>query len=251
MLSAVIITKNEETKIRGTIRSLDFCDEVIVVDDYSTDQTTQIAKTSGARIYKRSLNGNFAAQRNFGLAKARGDWVLFLDTDETVPPPLAQEIIRKLAKPGETVGFYFKRLDYFLGKPLRHGETGSVRLVRLARKDTGLWHRSVHETWSLSGPTKTISHPLHHHPHPDITSFLATINAYTTIEAKLRAASGARFNLFACLFYPPLKFLYNYFIKLGFLDGFPGLVMAVVMSLHSLCLRVKLYEVTRPNSLPS
>ena len=147
-ISAVVLTKNEEENIEKCIKSLSFCDEIIIIDDNSTDETISKIRMLNAKcqIYSRDLGGDFASQRNFGLQKANGDWVLFIDADETVSKKLADEIIKqiKVGKAGVN-GNYFKREDIFLGKKLKHGETGSVKLLRLAKKDKGTWKRKVHE----------------------------------------------------------------------------------------------------------
>lgn len=248
-ITAVILTKNNQTTLQRLITSLSWCHEIIVIDDQSTDNTIKLAKQSGARVLSRSLRHNFAAQRNFGLKQVRTDWVLFIDSDEIVTPPLAREI-----KSTITTSIYsaysLRRLDIFLGKKLRFGETGHINLLRLARINAGRWHRPVHEIWRIKGSVGQLKSPLYHSPHPTLAGFFNKINHYTDIEAGYRRR---QFDLFELIFYPPGKFFYNYFIKLGFLDGIPGLIMAVMMSLHSLLVRIKLYEksILGPASRPS
>src|SRR5690606_28768310 len=120
-----------------------------------------------------------------------------------------------------TAGYYFKRQDIFMGKPLKHGETASVRLLRLAQKGRGEWAGKVHETWNIKGVTQTFHYPLLHSPHPTIESFLEKINLYTSLEAAQRLQLGAKWSLFQTIAYPLAKFLQNYFLRLGFLDGLP------------------------------
>jgi len=127
------------------------------------------------------------------------------------------------------------------GNELMWGETGQLQLIRLARRQMGRWHRPVHEIWRIKGSVGQLKSPLYHYPHPTLADFFNKINHYTNIEAGYRRR---QFDLFELIFYPPGKFFYNYFIKLGFLDGIPGLIMAVMMSLHSLLVRIKLYEKT-------
>jgi glycosyltransferase involved in cell wall biosynthesis len=120
MISAVIITKNEEENIKRCLQSLSWCDEIIVVDDDSTDKTVEIAKKSGAKVYNRTMNSDFSAQRNFGLEKAKGDWVLFIDADEKVTSALWYEIMSHTNNPiNEYAGFYIKRIDTMWGKELK------------------------------------------------------------------------------------------------------------------------------------
>ncbi len=134
MISAVILTKNEEKNIQRCIKSLQWCEEIIIIDDYSIDNT--LSKVKGCKVFKRKLNGNFAAQRNFGLSKAKGDWVLFIDADEVVTKELQKEIVTRI-KYSERNGFYVKRKDIFLGRELNYGETGNTKLLRLSKRNSG------------------------------------------------------------------------------------------------------------------
>ena len=107
MISAVVLTKNEEGNIEECLKGLKFCDEIIVIDDGSTDKTVKIARRMGARVYARSLEGSYSKQRNFGLQKAKGDWVLFVDGDERIGNILRKEILEVVK--GDGAGFYLKR----------------------------------------------------------------------------------------------------------------------------------------------
>lgn len=238
-ISAVVLTRNEEANIVACLRSVAWCDERIVIDDESADQTVELARQEDARVFRRALRGDFAAQRNFGLQQASSDWVLFLDADERVPSDLADEVRQAITK-ADVLGFRVARQDLFLGKPLRFGETSNSRFLRLARKGSGQWARPVHELWEVRGRVETLKGKIRHHPHPTISEFLKEINHYTDIEAGSRRAKGERAGIVSLIGYPTAKFINNYLALLGFLDGFPGFVMAFMMSLHSLCVRVKL-----------
>ena len=134
-VSAVVLTRNEEQNVRACIESLAFCDEMLVVDDSSVDQTIKIAQNLGAKVYKRDLNGDFASQRNFGMKKAKSEWVLFIDADERVSEDLKEEIIESInEKNCKRVGFFIKRRDYIWGKFLKYGETGGAKFLRLIRR---------------------------------------------------------------------------------------------------------------------
>lgn len=238
MITVVILTKNEEKNIEECLKTLKWCDEIIVIDDYSEDKTAEIAEKLGAELFKHHLNNNFAQQRNFGLEKAKGEWVLFVDADEQISPELAKEIKQEVKK-GERYAFVFKRQDFFMGKPLKHGETANVRLLRMAKKD-GQWERLVHEVWKTKWRTKTLINPILHYPHPSISQFLSQINFHSTLHAEALRKEGIEFSLFRLIFNPLGKFLQNYFWRLGFLDGTAGFVMAIIMSLHSFLARAKL-----------
>ena len=240
MLSCVVLTKNEEKYLPRCLRTLKFCDEIVVVDDFSQDKTVAIAKKFGARVFQRRLNNNFAAQRNFGLQKAKGDWVLFVDADEEVTPQLRKELLQSI-KVGKYDGFYLGRQDYFLGKRLRFGETARVKLLRLAKKGKGQWRMPVHEVWRIKGKIGELKNPLLHRRHLTVAQFVDKLNFYSSIRAQQLYRQGVRSSWLTILAYPLGKFFYNYFWRLGFLDGQVGFVMAVLMSIHSFLVRAKLY----------
>lgn len=242
MISAVVLTKNEEKNIKPCLASLSWCDEIIVIDDNSTDRTIEIVKKTKAKIFVRSLDNNFSQQRNYGLQKASGDWVLFVDADEKVPSALWYEIMQHTNNTFDSFsGYYLKRTDFIWGKKLEHGETGNVKFLRLAKKDAGLWVGAVHEVWKVSGNTSVLNNFLLHYPHAGVENFLTEINYYTDIRAKELFEGNTKVSALTIFLYPAGKFIMNYFIKLGILDLVPGLVFALMMSLHSFLTRGKLW----------
>jgi glycosyltransferase involved in cell wall biosynthesis len=243
-ISAIVLTHNAAQTLEKTLASVRFCDEVIVIDDNSTDETVAIAKAKKATVYVRAVDGDFAAQRNFGLSKARGDWILFVDSDEVVSPILAKEI-KSATVQVDVNGFYLKRQDILWGKPLRFGETAHVRLLRLARSAKGKWHRPIHEVWKVSGVVATLTTPLSHMPHQTVTEFLRDINSYSTINAEYLYNAGTRVSLWHIIAYPVAKFLINYVGKQGFRDGVPGSIIALMMSFHSFLTRAKLWQLQK------
>jgi glycosyltransferase involved in cell wall biosynthesis len=242
MISAVILTKNEEKNIEECLRGLSWCDEKIVIDDNSTDKTVEIAKKMGAKVYTHAVKNDFSQQRNFGLEKAKEDWVLFVDADERVSSALWYEIVARINEPIENfAGFFLKRKDSIWGKELEHGEVGNIQLLRLARREAGKWEGRIHETWKVKGKTDTLKNPLFHYPHQTIAEFLQEINQYTDVRAYELYENKVTVNWFYILLYPKAKFIVNYFFKAGFLDGIPGLVLALMMSFHSFLVRGKLW----------
>lgn len=233
-ISAVVLVKNEEKNIKQCIKSLSFCDEVIVVDDYSTDNTAKIAKQKGARVFQRKLKNDFARQRNFGLKKAKGKWVFFVDADERVSKELKNETVQIVNDPlFPYAGCFVKRKDIILGKELKYGETGNIRLLRLAKRKKGKWIRRVHETWQIEGKKYVLRHPLIHRPHTTLKEFLKDINYYSTLHAKANLEEGKKSNILKIIFMPVLKFKLNFFLRRGFLDKTFGFVHAMLMSFHS------------------
>jgi glycosyltransferase involved in cell wall biosynthesis len=241
MISAIILSHNDGDSIEKTLDSLTWCDELIVIDDASTDNTREIVKKHKATVIQHALDSNFAAQRNIGLAKAKYEWILFVDSDEVVPEKLAQEIKSAVSLPGTAVGYSVKRNDWMWGRQLRHGETANVRLLRLAKKNAGKWERPVHEVWEVNGEVRELSYPLLHYPHPNVAQFLDNINFYSSLNARYLYEQHAHSPWWRIVLNPTAKFVYNYIFRLGFLDGTPGAIVAFMMSFHSFLTRGKLY----------
>ncbi|MCL4360085.1 glycosyltransferase family 2 protein [Patescibacteria group bacterium] len=242
MISAVVLTHNDEERIRTCLKSLAWCGERIVIDDRSEDRTRVIAGEEGAQVLTHELGHDFAAQRNFGLSKAKGEWILFVDSDEVVTPQLAREIQEELeAADKVTAGYFFHRTDWWGGGWLRHGETACIRLVRLGRMGFGEWERPVHEVWKIRGQVGSFRNPLTHYPHSDVAQFISEINRYTTEYARYLKSQGIHEPSWYIVAKPAAKFLRNYLFRMGFLDGTAGMVLALMMSFHSFLTRAKLY----------
>jgi len=250
MISAVVLAKDEEKNIEKCLEALQWCDEIIVIDDYSEDKTVEkvqkfkslkVQNKLTIKIYKRHLNNDFAGQRNFALRQAQGKWILFIDADERVSPKLAAEIQYQVSNI-RYQGFFLKRQDYFGGRWLKHGETSRVKLLRLAKKRAGKWQRKVHEVWKIKGKTGELNNPIIHYPHQTISEFLNHLNFHSSLHAEALLAEKGKTTLLKTIFYPIAKFIQNYFFRLGFLDGVPGLITALMMSFHSFLARAKLYQ---------
>lgn len=234
MISTVILAKNEEGNIKECINSLSFCNEIIVIDDYSKDKTGIVSKKLNARVLRRRLNNNYASQRNYGLKKTKNNWVLYIDADERVTKELKEEIIDFIKEYGDKYnGAYIKRKDYMWGREFSAGESGNIRLLRLGKKDKGKWVRKVHEYWNINGKVKTLSNPILHYPHPKLKDFIKDINKYSGLHARSCMDEGKISTLFKIIFYPIGHFLKNFIFHKGFHDGIRGFVFALTMSLHS------------------
>lgn len=244
-LSAVILTKNEEKKIVDCIESLNFCDEIIVMDDMSTDKTVDIIhrlKNPKVTVSSHSLDDNFSDQRNRALQLSQGEWVFFVDADEKVSKQLAADIQTAAHNsPADIVGYTVMRTDVLWGKKLLFGETGNARFLRLARKDAGKWEGKVHEVWKIKGKVRELYHPLLHYPHESISEFLTKINVYSTLRAEELHKKKVKSNIVSILVYPKGKFLKNYLVLRGYKDGTHGFIHAMIMSFHSFLVRGKLY----------
>jgi glycosyltransferase involved in cell wall biosynthesis len=243
LITAIILTKNEEKNIETCINSVAFCDETMVIDDNSTDSTVSIVKKMGAIVHKRKLD-DFSSQRNFALEKASGRWCLFIDADEKVTSGLKNEIIEKInIKDNHVVGYFIKRKDLFNGRELKYGEWGNVYLLRLARRSAGKWIREVHEYWDILGRTEKLKYILLHNPHSSMREFIYKVNKYTTLHAKANNNEHKSSSLFKIIFLPMAKFIKIYLIKLGILDGEIGLMNTFIMSLHSFLAWSKLWMI--------
>lgn len=243
MLTAIVLTKNESGNLPGCLRSLYFADSLIVLDDYSSDQTVFIAKKYHAQVYKHHLSGDFAAAHNYALSLVTSGWVLFVDADEVVPQTLAQEIYQATTQT-KYHGFYIRRVDNLWGKTLFHGDS-SPWLLRLGLREAGSWVGRVHETWQVTGRTARLRHFLLHYPHPTLTSFINHINFYSSLRAQELFDQGQKPAVWQPVIFPLGKFLYLYIFRLGFLDGLVGFISAGIMSFHSFLVRGKLFLATK------
>ena len=249
-ITAIILTGNEEDNILKCLEALKICDQILVIDDFSTDKTVERINSLNksedfpkheVKIYQNRVNGDFGAQRNFAINKAENEWLLFIDADEIITSSLMEEIILNTSTDRGFNAFYIKRKDYFLGKLLNYGETGNISFIRLAKKGKGEWKGKVHEIWQIEGNIGKLENPLYHYSHKSIKGFLQKINSYSDIVAQYWIEKGRRSGLYQILFVPFLKFVYNYWTRMGFLDGIHGFIMAVMMSFHSFLVRSKVY----------
>ncbi len=238
-ISAIILCKNASNSLERTLKSLEFCDEIILADDGSTDNSTEIAKKFGAKILHLPPGLGFAAKRNFAMQHATHEWVLFVDSDEVVSDQLVQSIEKSIGS--ELNGYLIRRTDIFMGRKLLHGEVGNVWLLRLAKKSAGKWIRNVHEIWQITGGIGKLDGALQHYPHQTVSEFISDITMYAELESKNRQQTQV-ITFVQLILFPPAKFVHNYFLRLGFLDGVPGLIYAWAMSLHSLCVRIFILE---------
>lgn len=243
-ISAIILAKNEEKKIGHAVTSLSFCDEVIVIDDESTDETGKRAEKAGARVLVHSKKNEFSGQRNWAMEQARNEWVVFIDADEEVTPNLAQEIKNVLKGENANIGAYaIPRRDFFWHTELKFGETHKARtkgIVRLIKKGSGVWTGAVHETFTPVGGVGKLDEFLNHHSHDSLSSFVQDINTYSTLRAAELFAQGKKVSPIELIVVPFGKFIYTYFILRGFLDGPSGFVYSFAMSFHSFLVRAKL-----------
>jgi len=227
--SCVLITHNEEKRLEPALRSVaGLASEIVVVDAESADDTVKIARRFGARVFTRKWTG-FADQKNFANAQAAGPWILSLDADERVSPELREELAALKGAEPDCSGFSMPRRVYYLGRWIRHSGWYPDRKMRLFRKDRAAWAGEyVHENLVVTGRTEALRGALHHFTYASIADHVARINRFSGLGAQKLYARGRKGRIIHLLALPPARFLKSYFFKLGVLDGFPGLVIAVL-----------------------
>jgi glycosyltransferase involved in cell wall biosynthesis len=253
-LSVVLITQDEESNLPATLASVmplvrDGHGEIIVVDSGSTDRTLEIARPFGAKIFSEPWKG-FAAQKNSAMDKASGDWVLQLDADEALESELADEIAQAIASGSSLVGYWIPRKNFFLGRWIRHGGFYPDPKLRLIRRGAGTFEEyGAHPTIKVSGPTGTLRHALFHNAYPTLRGYIGHMNSYSSSGAEVAVAKGHRwFSITHIVIRPLLTFIYNYFVRLGFLDGREGLLLHLYHSVYVSWKYAKAWEFSRGES---
>lgn len=261
-LSILIPAKNERLNIEACIRSASFADEIVVVDSGSTDGTPDLATALGARVVDFRWNGGFPKKKNWALANIawRHEWVFILDADERITPELAEELREKVAAP-ECDGYYVNRRFWFLDGWLRHCGYYPSWNLRLFRHSKGRYERlpgadqsgsgdnEVHEHVELDGRVGWLRHEMEHYAFPSIDVWVEKHNRYSNWEARVDFANAPRTEAVRLApvlarkrrlkalahrlpFRPTLRFLYHYFVRAGFLDGYRGYVFCRLMGIY-------------------
>jgi len=255
-LSVCIITFNEEANIGRTLESVSELvkqtgGEIVIVDSGSTDRTIDIAKSHGAKLFVEPWKG-YAAQKNSAIEKCSGDWTLLLDADEAVSKELALEIQRiAQQKDAGTAGYWIARKNLFLGRWLRHGGFYPDRKLRLFRRGRGrVEDRLVHETIKVEGTSGILRGDLLHYAYPTLADYIAHMNKYSSLGAQMAVQEGKRgFSVIDIVIRPKLTFLYNYFLRLGFLDGKEGLLLHFYHAVYVSWKYAKVWELSKTDSL--
>lgn len=245
-MSVCIICYNEASNIRRCLDSVTWADEIIVVDALSHDGTVEIAQEYTDALFQRAWTG-YADQKNVALSKARGEWVLSLDADEAVSPSLTKEIQNEISRPDAADGYRIPRRSFYQGRWICHSGFYPDRQLRLFRREKARWVGGrVHERVELDGVERRLNSDIHHYPYKGVISGqIQTVDNFSGLIAEDLFEKGKRFHLIHLLFRPLFKFLEVYLLKRGFLDGLPGLVIAVT-SAYALFVRyVKLREIEK------
>ncbi len=243
-LSVIIITFNEEKNIERCLRSVQWADEIIVVDSYSTDKTVELAKRYTPHIFQHSYDGDIP-QRERAFARAGGDWLFYIDADEEVSSELREEITRTLDSTNANNGYFVPRKVAVLGRWILHGGWYPDYTFRLFRRDKYRAERAeVHGGFTVDGAKGRLRGPLFHYTYDTIEQYLAKMNDYTSLQVsnKLRDDPDMNVRWTKILLSPPSHFFRKYISQKGYKDGFVGFLLAALGATYTLALYAKMWE---------
>ncbi len=271
-VSVIVPVKNEAENLRRCLPALDWADEVFVVDSQSTDDTRDVALERGANVVQFAFNGVYPKKKNWSLDNLpfRNEWVLIVDADEVVVPALAEEVRARIAA-DEADGYYLNSKYYFLGRRIKHCGYSECWNLRLFKRRLGRYERmpdlsggragdnEAHEHVELKGRVGRLTHELDHHAYPTIAAWVEKHNRYAVWEAAQYErflsepipggiGRGKRFKRMLKKVYlrlpmrPAVRFVYSYVLRLGFLDGKPGLVFCGLLSFYDFLAWANVYE---------
>lgn len=245
-LSAIVIARNEERDLPGCLDSLrGVADELVVVDGHSTDRTREIARGYTDKVIEHDFAG-YGPQKQFALEQATGEWVINVDADERLSPALAEELRRSLAGEAPKVnGFWIPFHVYFMGRRLRFGGCFRECHVRLFRRSKARYGgKRIHEGIEVERPLGCLKGVIRHESYHDFSEYLRKCELYTGLIAREKYEQGARFAFWHHLRLP-WEFFARYVLKLGFLDGQPGLVYAALSAYYAWLKHARLWELQR------
>lgn len=243
MISAVIITYDEQDRIKKCLESIKWVDEIIIVDAGSTDETLKICKEYTDKIYVVNWQG-YAKQKNFGIEKAKGDWILSIDSDEIVPKELEEEIKNAILE-DKYHGYFIPRKSFFLEKWINHCGWYPDYQLRLFKKGYGKFkERPVHEGVEVHGEKGNLKNVLIHYPYKDINKYFEKFNEYTSLAAG-ELNKKRKFSLLRLIFEPRFVFFRSYILKKGFLDGRAGFTISVFNAMNTFVKHAKHWEMKK------
>ena len=242
-VSAIVVCYNEEERIGECLESLRWCDEIVVVDSFSTDRTPEICRRFTDRFIQREWAG-YRDQKAFAHSQATGEWVLLADADERVTPELREEIQFCLAEDNGTyAGYAVPRLVHYLDRWWRRGGWYPDYDVRLFRRDSATWGGAdPHEKILVNGKIRRLKNPLNHYSYRNIEDHVRRINRFTSIASREARRAGNRWRLSDAILRPMARFLRSYILKRGFLEGFAGFYVAVTAAVYVFLKYAKLWE---------
>ncbi len=251
-LSAFLVCKNEESHIESCLKSLSFCDEIVVVDSFSTDRTPEICKSYGVTFYQRDWPG-YRAQKEYACSLATNDWVFLVDSDEVVSDGLRQEILSLLEnrhnlKISNYNGFFVGRVMFHMDKWWKKGGWYPEKKLRLFKKNSVTWGGiDPHEKVIIDGQVGNLAGELEHFSYDSLNDQVKKLLSHSSLRAKEEYNLGRRVNLFDIVIRPILRFVKFYILKKGFLEGTPGLVMGILEAYYTFLKYAQLLEIERKN----
>jgi glycosyltransferase involved in cell wall biosynthesis len=253
-ISVVIITWNEARRIRRCLESIRWADEIIVVDQHSTDGTPAICREYGTAVISRTMTRGFGDQKNFAIRHASRPWILSLDADEVVTPDLHDSIVRAVAGPSVHAGYRMPRLTNYLGRFIRHCGWYPNPVLRLFRAGAGRFTDAfVHEEVVVDGSVGALAGDLLHYSYDSLAEHIRKMNLYTAYDARMLARRGVRLTVWRIPWYfvakPLTVFLRKYLLQMGFREGRHGLILSAMAAIVTFCNYAKLWELTRPGAV--
>ncbi len=225
-ITAIIPTLNEEFNIEGAIKSVSFADEIIVIDSFSDDNTINLAKKYGVSVIQREFD-DFSSQKNHAINLAKHNWIYILDADERVNAALRNEILNAVQKANNFVGFNIYRTFYFFDKKINYGGWQRDKVIRLFKKDTCKYDgKLVHERIDYNGEIGVLENKIEHYSYQNYDYYASKLNQYTSLQAEELFKTRKEVNVYHVTIKPLYRFFSHYILRLGFLDGFPGFVLA-------------------------
>jgi glycosyltransferase involved in cell wall biosynthesis len=242
-VSAIVVCFNEEENIGRCLESVQWCDEIVIVDSFSADRTVEICRQFTDIVIQRKWTG-YRDQKEFAHSRASKDWVLLVDSDEEVTPALQTEIRQALMLDGAQYSAYLvPRLMFYLGRWWKRGGWYPDYDVRLFRRDRAKWGGTEpHEKIIVDGAVRRLQNPLHHFSYRSIDDHIQRINRFTSISSTELRKQGQRWHLSDALLRPAFRFCRSYFLKRGFMEGFAGFYVAVSAAVYVFLKYAKLWE---------
>jgi glycosyltransferase involved in cell wall biosynthesis len=242
-VAAIVVCFNEEDRIEACLESLRWCDEIVIVDSFSTDRTPEICRRYTDRFYQRPWAG-YRDQKAHAHSLATKAWVLMVDADERVSESLREELCAALVRDGnEYAGYALPRLVYYLGRWWRRSEWYPDYDVRLFRRDRAAWGGTdPHEKILVDGKVRRLTHPLEHFTYRSMDDHIQRQNRYSSISARESQKAGQRWRLSDALLRPAVRFIRSYIFKRGFMEGFAGFYVAATGAFYVFLKYAKLWE---------
>ncbi|NHM07939.1 glycosyltransferase family 2 protein [Flavobacterium sp. CYK-4] len=232
-LSALIITYNEENHISEVLHDIDFADEIIVIDSFSSDKTVELVNDFKKAQLIQHKFVDYSSQRNFAIECAKNPWILFIDADERFTDELKEEVIETIQKPNAASAYLFYRIFMFEDRKLNFSGWQTDKIFRLFQKDKAHYvtERLVHEKLTVKGKIAKLKHKLIHFSYTDFDTYKSKMVNYGKLKAKEELAKGIRPNFYHFYLHPAYKFLYQFIVRLGFLDGKKGVIVCYLNAL--------------------